>query len=101
MFGCGLRVVLLYARELRECVEVAVAVVEHERMLKHEGRNPDVVGRDRCTLLTQLPVHVRIMMRCLLVGIKDINPRLEKKPAQNRLVARSLATDGEPGAQLA
>ncbi len=61
MFGCGLRVVLLYARELRKCLEVAVAVVEHERMLKHEGRNPDVVGRDRCTLLTQLPVHVRIM----------------------------------------
>ena len=87
---CGLRVVLLHTRELRKCVEVGVAVVEHERMLKHEGRNPHVVGGNRCTLLTQLSVHVCIMMRCLLVGIKDIDPGLSKKAVQNRLVARSL-----------
>ena len=30
-----LRVVLLHACELRKCVEMGVAVVEHQRVLKH------------------------------------------------------------------
>jgi len=76
-------IVPLHACELRKCLEVGVAVVEHERMLKHEGRNPHVVGGNRCTLLSQLSIHVAVIMRRLLVGIKDIKPRaLEESGAE-------------------
>ena len=69
-------------------------------MLQHQGCDPHVVRRYWCSLLAQLPVHVRVMMRGLFSRVENPHTLLEKEPAQNRFVARSLAARREPGAEF-
>jgi hypothetical protein len=70
-------------------------------MLKHEGRNPHVVGRDRRALLSQLSIHGRVVVGRLLVGVHDPDPGLEQKLPQNGVVTRSLPAHRESRSQLA
>ena len=54
-------------RQLRQTVEMAIARVKEQVMLKHQGRNPHVIDWDWSSLSPQLGVDAGIMMRGLLI----------------------------------
>lgn len=80
---------------------MAIAGMEHEVVLKHERREPHVVGRDRRALGSELAVDGRVVMRRLIVGVEDVHPFLEQEAAERSLVLGLTLAEGEPGAQLA
>src|SRR6185437_7070629 len=88
------------ASELRKRVKVSIAGEQSERMLQDEGGYPHVVCGNRRSLLSELPVDARIMMRGLLVCVENSHPRPHEESAQHSFVARPLAPHRKSGAQL-
>lgn len=77
-----------------------VARAQHQRMLQDKGRNPHIVGGDWCSLLSELPINISVMMRCLLIGIKDADVRLEQQPSQSSFIAGFLRPCGKSSAKF-
>ena len=58
-----------HARDLRQVIEVAVAVEEVQPMLDRERGRPQVVGRHRRSLQSELTEQAGVMMGRLVVGV--------------------------------
>ena len=69
-------------------------------MLQDERGNPHIVCRYRRSLPAQLPVHVCIVVRRLVIRVENGNSRLEKEPSQHRFVPRPLSPHRESGPQF-
>lgn len=69
-------------RQLRQTVEVAIARVKEQVVLKHQGRNPHVIRRDWSSLSPQLGVDAGIMMRGLLIREQQMDARPSQKARQ-------------------
>ena len=78
------------ARNLREVIEVRVSGVKGEAVLEHERRNPHVIRWNRGPLLSELAVHCRVVVRCLLVGTQYGNTSAKEKTSEAALVPCAL-----------
>ena len=78
------------ARKLRQVIEVRVPGIEDGAVLEHERRNPHVIRRDRGPLLSELAVHCRVVVRCLLVGKKYGDTSAKEKASEAALVLCAL-----------
>ena len=52
-------------------IEVAVAADERLRVLSAQGRNPNIVGRNRSTSFSELVAHPAIGDRSPLIDVED------------------------------
>jgi hypothetical protein len=78
-------------------IEVLVSGVQSKVVLQNESREPHIVSRNRCTLLSKLAEHGRVMMRCLLVREEGAHGILEEELSQDPFILRVPATVCEPG----
>lgn len=76
-----------------------VAGEQDKRMLQDEGCDPHGVLWDGGALLHQLAIKGCVMVRRLFIGVEHSHAGLQQKPAQDSLVARSLAARGKSRAQ--
>jgi hypothetical protein len=90
----------LTAHQLWKGVELRVRGGQHKRMLQDKSRDPHIVRRDAGSLLAELPVDVRVMMRCLVVGIENPNSGILKESPQHSFVTRSLTAHGKSAPQF-
>ena len=65
-------------RELRQLLEVTVAVEEHQSVLQDQRRDPHVVGGDRSALSPELPVDGRVVKCRVLVREQNADPGLSR-----------------------
>jgi hypothetical protein len=90
---------LSHADDLRQMIKVFVSGVKHEIVLEHERREPDVIPRNRRTLLPQLAIDRCILMGSLIIGEQNAHPVPQQKPLQRPLVFRLTSTVKEPEAE--
>lgn len=82
-------------------IEVPISRVQNEIVLKNQGSEPHVVGRNRRSLFSELKKNRGIVMRSLVIGEDDIDAFLKKKASQCSLVLRLTTTVGEACPQFA
>ena len=68
-------------------IKTPVSRVKHQIMLLNDGCNPDVVRRNRSTLLAQLPKNSSEMEGCLFVRKEADYARTVQKCIQYALIA--------------
>ena len=69
-----------------QVVEVMVAGKEMQTVFNHERGNPDIVGGNGRTLLTQLAKELGIVSRCGLASVENRCPGPIEKTPQNAFV---------------
>src|SRR5471030_3354898 len=74
--------------------------VQHEAVLQHQRRDPNIVRGYRRTLEPELTKNARVVEGGLIVREKHVNAVLEQKAAQNALVLGGSAAKREPRAKL-
>ena len=89
------------ADDLRQLIEVLVACVQDEIVLKNQRRQPDVVCGNRRSLFPQLQKESGIVMRRLVVSEEDVHGVFQEEASQRPLVLRLPAAMDEARSKLA
>ena len=85
---------------MRQVVEVMVAGKEMQAVFDHECGNPDIVGGNRRTLLTQLAKELSVVSRCGLASVENGCPGPIEKTPQNVFVFAGVCAALETGVQF-
>ncbi len=80
---------------------MTVPCVQGETVLKHEGRDPHVVRRNRRALPTELRENRRVVEGGVLVGQQDLDAGLLQEAPEQALVLSRMPTDLKSCAKLA
>src|SRR5204862_4970044 len=89
------------ADDLRQVIEVPVSRVQGDVVLQDESRQPHIVRRNRCPLLTELTEDRRIVVSGLVVGEEHVYAILQQEPPEDSLVLGLPASVSEAGSKLA
>ncbi len=82
----------MHSRDLRHVVEVLVTSEKDKLVLKGEGGNPDIVGRNRRSLRPQLTKELSVVMGRIEVRQSDTNPTSMEKSMKRLLVCPGTRT---------
>src|SRR5262245_2788091 len=83
------------ARELRQVVEVPVAIAQGEAVLNDERGGPQVVGGNRSALRSELSEERGVLMGRGVVSKEDLHFRTQEEALQDPLVVAPLLAEGE------
>lgn len=87
-------------RQLREVVEVPIAGEKVNSVLHDQGRNPQVVSRDRGSLAPELHEQSSVMVARVFIRDQHFHSRLDQKSRQVTLVVRGAATMEKSGSEF-
>ncbi len=74
------------ANELRQMIEMLVACVKREIVLKHQRSQPEIIGGNGRALFSQLSIERRIVMRRLIIGEQHAHALRHQKPTKDTFV---------------
>jgi hypothetical protein len=79
-------------------VEMGIPREKNQTVLHHQGRDPEIVGRDRSPLTTQLGEEGRIVVGRLLVRKEYSNPGRVQESDQHLLILPRTGSHLKPSA---